>query len=68
MTTVTVSKKYQIVIPAEFRKGLEIKPGQKLRVIEFQGRLQLIPVVAISESKGIFAGIDTNVPREDDRV
>ena len=68
MTTVTVSPKYQIVIPSEARAVLGVKPGQKIEVIVFEGRLELIPVPKVEEARGWLRGIDTSVPREDDRL
>lgn len=68
MHTVTISPKYQVVIPKEIRKALGLRPGQKMRVMEYDGRLELIPDRDISELKGFLKGIDTRVEREDDRV
>ena len=44
MNTITVSSKYQIVIPAKIREALGIKPGEKLHAIEYRGRIELVPV------------------------
>ncbi len=68
METVTVSPKYQVVIPRKVRKVLKIKPGQKVRVMLFENRIELIPVVPIQETRGFLKGIDTTVDREADRV
>ena len=68
MTTVTVSPKYQIVIPSEARAALGVKPGQKIEVIVFDGRIELIPVPKLEDARGWLRGIDTSVPREDDRL
>ena len=67
MQTVTVSPKYQVVIPKEIRDALRLRPGQKMRVIEFDGRIELIPDRDISELRGFIRGIDTRFEREDDR-
>ena len=67
MPTVTVSPKYQVVIPKEIRDALRLRPGQKMRVIEFDGRIELIPDRDISELRGFIRGIDTRFEREDDR-
>ena len=67
MTTVTVSPEYQVVIPKEIRELLGIKPGQKIEVIVIGERIELVPVRAGSELRGVARGIDTRVPREDDR-
>lgn len=68
MQTVTVSPKYQVVIPKNIREALKLRPGQKMRVIEYDGRIELIPDRDISELRGFLKGIDTRVEREKDRV
>ena len=68
MQTVTVSPKYQVVIPKSIRDALKLRPGQKMRVIEYDGRIELIPDRNISELRGFLKGIDTRVEREKDRV
>ncbi|MGA9534498.1 MAG: AbrB/MazE/SpoVT family DNA-binding domain-containing protein [Desulfobacterales bacterium] len=68
MQTVTVSPKYQVVIPKEIRKAMRIRPGQKLKVIEYEGRIELIPDRDISELKGFLKGINTEFARGGDRV
>jgi AbrB family looped-hinge helix DNA binding protein len=68
MLTVTVSPKFQVVIPKEIRDALGLRPGQKMRVIEYEGRIELIPDRDISELRGFLKGIDTRLEREEDRV
>jgi AbrB family looped-hinge helix DNA binding protein len=68
MEQVTVSPKYQVVIPAKVRRSLGIKPGQKVHVLLYEGRIELIPVVPIRKAKGFLKGISTDVEREADRV
>ena len=68
MDTVTVSPKYQVVIPKNIRDALQLRPGQKMKVIEYNGRIELIPDKDISELKGFLKGINTDFIREDDRV
>jgi AbrB family looped-hinge helix DNA binding protein len=68
METVTVSPKYQVVIPAKVRRSLGIKPGQKVQVIQYEGRIELIPVVSMKKARGFLRGIDTSVERDADRV
>jgi len=69
MTTVTISPKFQVVIPAEIRKNFNIRPGQKLHVISFENRIELIPAKSIKSMRGFLKGIDTNIKREKkDRV
>ncbi|MDQ3249575.1 MAG: AbrB/MazE/SpoVT family DNA-binding domain-containing protein [Chloroflexota bacterium] len=67
METVTVSPKYQIVIPARIRKSLAIQPGQKVQVILYDNRIELIPVKPIQAARGFLKGIDTTIEREPDR-
>jgi len=68
MTTVTVSPKFQVVIPQREREALGLRPGQKIEVIAYQGRLELVPVTKPGKMRGFLRGIDTSVPRDRDRV
>jgi len=68
MSTITVSSKFQIVIPARIREALGIRPGEKLHAIEYRGRIELVPVKPARAARGSLKGIDTNVPRDADRV
>lgn len=68
MTTVTLSPKYQVVIPQGIRERLRLRPGAKLMVIEFNGGVRLVPLRAASELRGIARGIDPAVPRDGDRA
>lgn len=68
METVTVSPKFQVVIPQKVRKALGLKPGQKVQVIPYEGRIELLPVEPIKRGRGFLRGIDTEVEREPDRV
>ncbi len=68
MDQVTVSPKYQVVIPARVRRSLGIKPGQKVQVLQYEGRIELIPLVPMRKAKGFLKGIDTTVERDTDRV
>lgn len=64
MTTVTVSPKFQVVIPVEIRKLFKMRPGEKFHVISFENRIELIPAKSIKSMKGFLKGIDTNLERE----
>ncbi len=68
MNTVTVSPKFQIVIPKYIRNSLGVKPGQKVQVLLYNNRIEMIPVKPIEQSRGFLKGIDTTVEREADRV
>ena len=68
MTTVTVSPKVQVVIPLAIRESLGIRPGQKIQAIEYRDRIELIPLRPIRKARGLLKGIDTSVPRDDDRT
>jgi AbrB family looped-hinge helix DNA binding protein len=68
MQTITVSPKYQVVIPKIIRKSLQIRPGQKIQVIEYNGRIELILQKDIVELRGFVKGINTKLEREQDRV
>ncbi len=68
MHTVTVSPKFQVVIPRSVRDRLQLRPGQKMQVLEYSGRVELIPVRDIAELKGFVKGINTTFTRETDRV
>lgn len=67
METVTISPKFQIVIPHKIRKSLGIQAGQKVQVILYEGRIELIPLKTVQQSRGFLKGIDTTVEREQDR-
>ena len=68
MATVTISPKFQVVIPKEVRERLGLTAGQKVQTIVFEDRIELIPVKPVKKMKGFLKGIDTSVPRELDRI
>ena len=68
MHTVTVSPKFQVVIPKEVRKALNLRPGQKMQVVEHEGRIEFIPERDLKELRGFLKGINTEFKREGDRV
>ena len=67
MASVTVSPKYQVVIPRAARDSLNIRPGQKLQVIVYNGQLRFIPIRSLRELKGAYSGVGSDVGRDDDR-
>ena len=68
MESVRVSPKFQIVIPRAVREALQIHPGQRVQVIQYGDRIELIPIRPTQEMRGFLKGIDTTVEREPDRV
>jgi AbrB family looped-hinge helix DNA binding protein len=68
MIAVTVSPKYQIVIPKEVRESMGIFSGQKIQVLTYQNRIELIPIKPMKKLKGFLKGIDTEVSRDKDRI
>ncbi|MCL4300082.1 MAG: AbrB/MazE/SpoVT family DNA-binding domain-containing protein [Anaerolineae bacterium] len=68
MEIVTVSPKYQVVIPLSVRQSLGIKPGNKVQVILYEDRIELIPLQPIKKVRGFLKGIDTTLEREPGRV
>ena len=68
MKTVTVSPKYQVVIPRDVREALSIKPGEKMQVINYANRIELVPVKKVKALRGFLKGLDTTVIREKDRI
>jgi AbrB family looped-hinge helix DNA binding protein len=68
MQSVTVSPKFQVVIPRPVRDSLHLHAGQKMQVVEYDGRVEFIPERNISELRGFLKGIDTSFEREKDRI
>ncbi len=67
MSTVTVSSKYQVVIPKDVRDRLKIRPGQKVEAFALGGRIELVPIRPIEEMRGFLRGMDPNFERDPDR-
>jgi AbrB family looped-hinge helix DNA binding protein len=67
MSTVTVSPKYQVVIPKAVREKLGVVPGQRFQAVTYGNRIELIPLRPVKEMRGFLKGIDTTVEREADR-
>ncbi len=68
MNTVTISPKFQIVIPRQIRESLNLKSGQRVQVIEYDGRVELVPLIAMKSLRGSLRISDTTIAREDDRL
>jgi AbrB family looped-hinge helix DNA binding protein len=68
METVKASPKYQVVIPGKIRESLGIQLGQRLQVLVYEGRVELIPLRGMKEMRGFLRGIDLSLERDQDRV
>ncbi len=68
MSVVTVSPKFQVVIPRAIREAMGLEPGQKVQALQYQNRIEFIPVRSMRAMRGFLKGIDTSVPRDADRV
>jgi AbrB family looped-hinge helix DNA binding protein len=68
MTVVTVSPKYQIVVPKDVRESMGIYSGQKIQVLPCQNRIELIPIKPMKKMRGFLKGIDTDIDRDKDRI
>ena len=68
METVKISPKFQVVIPKKLREALKLSPGQKVQMIIYGDRIEMIPLRKISEMKGFLKGIDATVVRDPDRL
>ncbi|NOY73271.1 MAG: AbrB/MazE/SpoVT family DNA-binding domain-containing protein [Gammaproteobacteria bacterium] len=68
MTAVTVSPKFQIVIPKDIRESMGIVSGQKVQVLTYRNRIELVPIKSMKKMKGFLKGLDTEVKREKDRL
>lgn len=68
MNIVTISPKFQVVIPLAIRERLQLAPGQKVQALVYQNRIEFIPVQPARRLRGFLRGIETEVQREPDRV
>jgi AbrB family looped-hinge helix DNA binding protein len=68
METVTVSSKYQVVIPRAVRERLGIRPGQKMQIIPYDGRIEVVPVLPAHELRGFLDDLENTFSREIDRL
>ncbi|MCK6529541.1 AbrB/MazE/SpoVT family DNA-binding domain-containing protein [Myxococcota bacterium] len=68
METVTISPKYQVVIPRSVREQMRLRPGQQVQVIPYGDRIELIPVRPAREMRGALRGMSTDLVREADRL
>ncbi|MFQ5825595.1 MAG: AbrB/MazE/SpoVT family DNA-binding domain-containing protein [bacterium] len=68
MATVTVSPKYQVVIPKSIRDKMDIKIGQQFQLIQYGDRIEFIPIRKVMDMKGFLKGINTDIQRDKDRI
>jgi len=68
MNAIKVSPKYQIVIPLAVREALQLHPGENIRVLQYENRIELIPERPVKSARGFLKGINTMIEREKDRV
>ena len=68
MTVVTVSSKYQVVIPKDVRERLGLAPGQKVQALAVGGRIELVPVEPIERLRGFLKGMSSELESDDDRL
>jgi AbrB family looped-hinge helix DNA binding protein len=68
MSKVTLSNKYQVVIPKEVREKIGLKAGTSFEVITYSNRIELVPIKPIKNLRGMLKGIDTNIIRDGDRI
>ncbi|MBF0275166.1 MAG: AbrB/MazE/SpoVT family DNA-binding domain-containing protein [Nitrospinae bacterium] len=68
MSSVTISPKFQIVIPRKIRESLKLAPGQKIQMIPYGNRIELVPERKMSDMRGFLKGIDPTFDRNGDRV
>jgi AbrB family looped-hinge helix DNA binding protein len=66
MAVVTVSPRFQVVIPQHIREALRLKPGQKVEAFQYLDRVEFIPVRPMKSMRGFLKGLDTSVPRGED--
>ncbi len=68
METVTISPKFEVVIPRPVWESLNLHPGQQVQIIRYGDRIELIPLVPAKKMRGFLKGIDTSIERESDRL
>ena len=68
MTTISLSPKFQIVIPKALRNALHLIAGQQLEARVVDGKIELVPIQTMKAARGMFPGIDTTVPNDDENL
>ena len=67
MNTLTLSPKFQVVIPKHIRDAMKLKAGMPMQVLQYGDRIEFIPVRPMKAARGLFKGMDTTFERENDR-
>jgi len=67
MSMLTLSPKFQLVIPKHIRESMQLKAGTHMQVVQYGDRIEFIPVRPMSATRGMLAGKNTDFEREDDR-
>lgn len=68
MHTVILSSEFQVTIPHAIREALHLAAGEELRVIQYENRVEFIPLRPIQQMRGFLRGMDTTIDREEDRL
>ncbi len=68
MKAVTISSKFQIVIPRELREAMKLQPGTRVQVLQYDNHIEIIPLKEPKALRGFVKGIDTEVHRDEDRI
>lgn len=68
MNTLTLSPKFQVVIPKHIREAMNLHAGMLMQVVQYGDRIEFIPVKPMKAARGMFKGMDTSFEREDDRA
>jgi AbrB family looped-hinge helix DNA binding protein len=68
METISISPKFQVVIPKTIREALGLVAGQKMQALRYGDRVELIPLRPLAQARGFLAGIDSHVERDADRA
>jgi len=68
METVTISPKFQVVIPRKIREAMGLRPGEKAKMVAFRNRIEIIPMREVRSLRGYLKGIDTSFVRDGDRL
>ena len=68
MNLVTISPKFQVVIPQKVRESMGLRSGEKAQIFAFRNRIEIIPIKDIRTLRGLIKGTNTSFVRELDRV